>query len=356
VSQTVLHVDLSDKRCGGGQFFLHFLLQGLAREGRKTLLIALKDTLFVQFVKVRRPEYAIFEFDPKSLRSWLELFRLIRSHKCIHFHRRHEALFMWLAKLLNPAIKSLLLHHDHLKRSKRFIVPINMHIYNSNYIKDLYSPNLYKPSVQVKEARVLYPLIETPKSDLSISSPKETEGAPCLLMAGSPWKNQVMLAEVMHTVHQKYPEAKLYLTVSDSSGEKYFPRIQARFEQANSLSTLKVLRDVDREEYLKMLQRADVYVHAHQNEPFGIVIWEACKLKKRIVAMSGGGSSEILKDYPLAKLVDDEKAFAEAVCEAYESGPGYDEELMRAWQSRAEFDYDSMIREYNKIYQELLES
>ena len=63
------------------------------------------------------------------------------------------------------------------------------------------------------------------------------------------------------------------------------------------------------------MQAMDVFVHASDNEPFGIVIVEAMALGKPVVASNSGGPSEIITDGENGLLTPygDSEALANAI-------------------------------------------
>jgi glycosyltransferase involved in cell wall biosynthesis len=109
------------------------------------------------------------------------------------------------------------------------------------------------------------------------------------------WKGMHVLVEAMPQVLQKYPDAHCVIV-----GGKH--DLEADYEEflKSQIATLglsdRVLMVGLQRNVPEWVQAMDIFVHASDKEPFGIVIIEAMALGKPTIATNVGGPTEIITD------------------------------------------------------------
>lgn len=109
------------------------------------------------------------------------------------------------------------------------------------------------------------------------------------------WKGMHVLVEAMPKVLQSHPDAHCVVVGGKHDLEPgYVDELEERIA-ALRLGDRVIMPGLQRN-VPEWVQAMDVFVHASDNEPFGIVIIEAMALGKPVVAGAAGGPTEIITD------------------------------------------------------------
>lgn len=107
------------------------------------------------------------------------------------------------------------------------------------------------------------------------------------------WKGMHVLVEAMPKILQRYPDAHCLVVGGEHYLEtdylNYLKERIASLDLGSQVILVGLQRNVP-----EWIQAMDVFVHASENEPFGIVIIEAMALGKPVVAGDVGGPTEII--------------------------------------------------------------
>jgi glycosyltransferase involved in cell wall biosynthesis len=312
-SPKILLIDLTSSGWGGGQEYLLTLLSGLQRENSSTTLLVKKDSLANAKYREKFEElnlnFEIFSFK-ESFLNLIKLVFLLATYDVIHFHRLHEIWIAWLCRILFPLKKLILSNHIPLKKFVFSLFLFDFVTGNSSFVVKSIRKNSFR-----KKVELIYPCVES--SHLLNIEPEKLIGTPVLLMGGNLYKNQQELVDIFKLILSRLPESMLYFSHPNSSEGKDAVLLQRKIDDEDLSERVKVLSDVDRTRYLKLLKSCDVFVYTYTKEPFGLVLLEAALLNKRIVAykFEDGGGNEVLESAETAVLIEphNQKDFAEQV-------------------------------------------
>jgi len=109
------------------------------------------------------------------------------------------------------------------------------------------------------------------------------------------WKGIHVLLEAMPQVLERYPDAHCVVVGGPHALEaEYAPYLERRIAElgVSQAVTLTGLQS----NVPEWMQALDIFVHASDREPFGIVIIEAMALGKPVIAGNSGGPTEIMTD------------------------------------------------------------
>ena len=109
------------------------------------------------------------------------------------------------------------------------------------------------------------------------------------------WKGIHVLVEAMPKVLQRYPNAHCVVVGGKHDLEADYENSLKEKIAALGLKDRVVMSGLQRN-VPEWVQAMDVFVHASDNEPFGIVVIEAMALGKPVVAGAAGGPTEIITD------------------------------------------------------------
>ena len=128
------------------------------------------------------------------------------------------------------------------------------------------------------------------------------------------WKGIHVLIEAMPKVLQSYPDAHCVVVGGKHDLEPDYGNYLEERRVALGLCE-KVLMSGFQRNIPEWMQAMDVFVHASDNEPFGMVVIEAMALGKPVIASASGGPTEIITDGENGLLVPygDTDALANAV-------------------------------------------
>lgn len=128
------------------------------------------------------------------------------------------------------------------------------------------------------------------------------------------WKGMHVLVEAMPKVLQKYPKAHCVVVGGKHQLEPDYQNYLEERMGGLGLDDQVILAGAQLN-VPEWMQAMDVFVHASDNEPFGIVIVEAMALGKPVVASNSGGPSEIITDGENGLLTPygDSEALANAI-------------------------------------------
>ncbi len=167
-----------------------------------------------------------------------------------------------------------------------------------------------------------------PARDLSVPKLKQRFGfdpdKPLIGIVGrlQRWKGMHVFAEAMAKVINLNPECQGVIVGGPHDLEpEYAGWLKQRVEELGL--TNKVVLAGAQQNVPEWMQAMDIFVHASEREPFGIVVVEAMSLGKPVIATKPGGPEEIIQDKENGLLVpaNDPAGLAEAVL-SYLSDPG----------------------------------
>ncbi|GAB4376491.1 MAG: hypothetical protein Kow00121_23650 [Elainellaceae cyanobacterium] len=150
------------------------------------------------------------------------------------------------------------------------------------------------------------------------------------------WKGMHTLIEAMPAILSKYPDAHCVIVGGKHDREPDYENYLN--EQIRTLGLKQHVTLAGFQSNIpKWMQAMDIFVHASENEPFGIVIVEAMALGKPVIAVNEGGPVEIIIDgiNGLLTPYGDSDALADAIIQ-YLREPSFCEAIKVAAQARAE--------------------
>lgn len=109
------------------------------------------------------------------------------------------------------------------------------------------------------------------------------------------WKGIHTLIQAMPKVLQRYPNAHCIVIGGKHDRESDYENYLKEYIRVLELENCVILAGLQRN-IPEWMQSMDIFVHASNNEPFGIVIVEAMALAKPVVASNSGGPIEIIAD------------------------------------------------------------
>ncbi|MBO3461305.1 glycosyltransferase family 4 protein [Aetokthonos hydrillicola Thurmond2011] len=109
------------------------------------------------------------------------------------------------------------------------------------------------------------------------------------------WKGMHVLVEAMPKILQKYPDAHCLIVGGKHSHEADYEGFLNEKIASMGLDE-RVIRTGLQSNVPDWVQAMDVFVHASDKEPFGIVIIEAMALGKPVIAGNAGGPTEIITE------------------------------------------------------------
>ena len=109
------------------------------------------------------------------------------------------------------------------------------------------------------------------------------------------WKGMHVLVQGMPKILQKYPNAHCVVVGGKHDLEPDYEDFLKAEITALGLKDQVIMAGLQRN-IPEWVQAMDVFVHASDNEPFGIVIIEAMALGKPVIAGSAGGPTEFITD------------------------------------------------------------
>jgi glycosyltransferase involved in cell wall biosynthesis len=109
------------------------------------------------------------------------------------------------------------------------------------------------------------------------------------------WKGIHVLVEAMPKVLQKYPDAHCVVVGGKHDLELDYQTFLEKQVRELGLGD-RIIMAGFQQNVPEWVQAMDIFVHASDNEPFGIVTIEAMALGKPVVAAASGGPTEIITD------------------------------------------------------------
>ncbi|WP_071189440.1 glycosyltransferase family 4 protein [Trichormus sp. NMC-1] len=149
------------------------------------------------------------------------------------------------------------------------------------------------------------------------------------------WKGMHVLVEAMPEVLQKYPDAHAVIIGGKHDLEADYEDFLKKQITDLGLSDRIIMAGLQRN-VPEWVQAMDIFVHASDQEPFGIVIIEAMALGKPVIAGSAGGPREIITDAVNGLLTpyDNKDALAQAILH-YLHNPDFAQTVALAARQRA---------------------
>lgn len=128
------------------------------------------------------------------------------------------------------------------------------------------------------------------------------------------WKGMHVLVEAMPKVLQSYPNAHCVVVGGKHDLEPDYGNYLKEQIAALGLGDQVILAGLQRN-IPEWIQEMNVFVHASDNEPFGIVVIEAMALGKPVVAGASGGPTKVITEgvNGLLTLYEDPDALANAI-------------------------------------------
>ncbi|MBW4596513.1 MAG: glycosyltransferase [Brasilonema angustatum HA4187-MV1] len=306
--KVIIIMPLAEQR-GGGEMMLWDLMQQGRNAGVEWLVIFLEDGPMVeQFQKLGIDARVMRGGRVREVHRWLTSAIAIAS-----IARRERAnviiSWMWLSHLTGglaaflagiPALwyqLELANNKDFLKRLVN-LVPARGVLTLSKEIQETQSQIIPKRPVYLVTPGVA--LDRFNPSDLP--SPSEARSklglplhGPLIGIVGrmQRWKGIHVLVEAMPKVLQKYPNAHCVVVGGKHDLEPDYEDFLHEKIATLALEEKVLLAGLQRN-IPEWVQAMDVFVHASDNEPFGIVIIEAMALGKPVIAGNAGGPTEII--------------------------------------------------------------
>jgi glycosyltransferase involved in cell wall biosynthesis len=171
------------------------------------------------------------------------------------------------------------------------------------------------------------------------------------------WKGMHTLVQAMPQILRQYPDAHAVIV---GGRHEHEPEYDAYLDQEIKARGLQdhVLRVGFQSNVPLWMQAMDVFVHASDHEPFGIVIIEAMALGKPVVAGSRGGPTEIItegEDGLLAPYEDSDVLSRQLL--RYLNNPGYARTLGENARERAlDFDPRAYARKFSKEVSKIVQN
>jgi glycosyltransferase involved in cell wall biosynthesis len=128
------------------------------------------------------------------------------------------------------------------------------------------------------------------------------------------WKGMHVFLEALAIVLRTHPEIRGVIVGGTHDKERDYPDHLAGLLQERALAD-KVAMVGRQTNVAEWMSAMDIFVHASEREPFGIVVLEAMAMGKPVIATRPGGPEEIIRDQVDGMLVpsNDAKALAAAV-------------------------------------------
>ncbi|NAY89103.1 MAG: glycosyltransferase, partial [Desulfurococcales archaeon] len=143
-------------------------------------------------------------------------------------------------------------------------------------------------------------------------------------------------------------DLKLYIV----GGGSLKPLLEQKIREENLEDTVKLLGNVDEQEKLELLARAEALIHLGYPEGFGLVIIEALATGTPVIAYDLPPINEIIKNNVHGILIskDDIASLARALIQF--RAENFNPDVLRA--KAAEYDLEQTARKFHKLYSALL--
>jgi len=168
------------------------------------------------------------------------------------------------------------------------------------------------------------------------------------------WKGMHTLVEAMPQILQRYPDTHCVLIGGKHDLEPEYGEFLERQIKAFGLERTVIMTGFQ-SNIPEWMQAIDIFVHASDNEPFGIVIIEAMALAKPTIAGNQGGPTEIITDgiNGLLSPYGDANALAQAILR-YLDNPEFAQRLSQAAYTRAmDFSTQQYVQNFTDAVQKL---
>ena len=134
------------------------------------------------------------------------------------------------------------------------------------------------------------------------------------------------------------------------------PVLRALVEELHIAGQVCFLGRLSRTEVARAMDHAEVFVMPSRLEPFGIVVLEAWRAGRAVIATSRGGAPEFVEDGSTGLLVDPfDTAALGAAMDRLLGEPGLGKALGRAGRARvAAFDWPTIAQHYQACYAAVL--
>jgi glycosyltransferase involved in cell wall biosynthesis len=149
------------------------------------------------------------------------------------------------------------------------------------------------------------------------------------------WKGMHVFAEAMSKIIETRSDCQAVIVGGPHDLEPdYAPWLEGRIQQLKL--TGKIMLAGKRNNVPQWMQAMDIFVHASEREPFGIVVLEAMSLGKPVIATKPGGPQEVIRHGETGLLIppNDPAKLVEAI-QTYLSDPTLSARIGAAARQRA---------------------
>ncbi len=187
--------------------------------------------------------------------------------------------------------------------------------------------------------------------DVSIFKPVEKEDGSItrIISVGSLYwiKNQMMMIDVVHDIHQNNKNIELTLIGDGEDREK----LQNRIVELGDESFIKLLGK--KQNVQDFLQNSDIYISASKTEGLPLSIAEAMACGLPIVATKAGGVVDLVKDKENGYLVDidDEKRFKDKLNYLIDNKDIQKQFSNKSLELVQNWTIDKCVSSYEKLYE-----
>jgi glycosyltransferase involved in cell wall biosynthesis len=154
-----------------------------------------------------------------------------------------------------------------------------------------------------RAVRTVYPAVELDRFDpAALPTPSEARqklglpaDGPLIGIVGrlQRWKGMHVLIDAFPAILARYPDARLLIVGGAHAFEPDYPAFLNGRIVANGVEKCVILAGLQ-SNVQEWAQAMDIFVHASDNEPFGIVVIEGMALGKAVIATDTAGPTEII--------------------------------------------------------------
>jgi len=162
-----------------------------------------------------------------------------------------------------------------------------------------------------------------------------------------PWKGFKVLIEIMPDILREIPNTKLII-VGDGPQKAELEKIIAQLNLRNNVVLAGKLK---RDEVLRFLQNADVFILNTQYEGFSHLLLEASYFQIPIITTNIGGNPELIENNQEGVLVepDNKKEITEAIMKIFQDDDFRKKIIQNAWQKVQKFSIQNTLDELEKM-------
>lgn len=306
--KTALIMPLAEQRGGGELTLLHLMQQGRNFNVTWIVIFTEPGPMVAQVAELGIETHVIqvgrLRQGKRAVRAVLQMAALLKQS-------RVDAVFSWMSKShLYGGIAAKLARvpaywyqHGRPTRTNRLEIAATLMPANGIFACSIASAKAQARMLPPRPLAVVYPGVELERFDPSfLPSPAEArrhlglpQDGPLIGIVGrlQHWKGIHVLLEAMPHVLQRYPNAHCVVVGGQHALEAdYSDYLNQRITELGLADT--VIMAGLQSNIPEWMQAMDIFVHASDREPFGIVIIEAMALGKPVIAGDAGGPTEII--------------------------------------------------------------